>query len=118
MSQGILIFDRNQALRSRTRAFLEDAGFQICAEARDKNEAFAKTRALGPDLIIMDLTGGFDLIPDLLKCACSPKILIFTLHDGPEFVRLATLLGAQGYAVKSDAASLTTEVKRLLGATC
>ncbi len=117
MSQGILIFDRNEAMRSRTRTCLEDAGFGICAEARDKNEALVKARALDPDLIVMDLTGGFDLIPELLKCACSPKILIFTLHDGAEFVHLAKLLGAQGYAVKSDAASLTAEVRRLLEAT-
>ena len=45
-------------------------------------------------MIIMDLNGGCDLIPELLKCAPAPKILIFTLYEGPEFLRLARLLGS------------------------
>lgn len=117
MSQQILIFDRHEAMRSRTRAHLEKAGFQICAEARDELEAFAKAKVLGPELIIMDLNGGFDLIPKLRKCASSPKILIFTMHDGPEFLHLAELLGVQGWASKADPSSLTAEVRRLLGST-
>lgn len=114
MLQRILIFDRHQDIRARTRALLETAGFQICAEAHDEHEAFARTTALGPNLIIMDLNGGFDLIPELLKAAPSSKILIFTLHEGPEFLRLAQLLGAHGFALKSDASSLMAEVRRLL----
>lgn len=118
MSERILIFERNEAVRSRTRAYLEREGFQICAEARDEADALAKTGVLEPDLIIMDLNRDFDLIPELLRRAPSQKILIFTLHEGPEFLRLARTLGAQGYANKADAASLVAEVKRLLDTAC
>jgi DNA-binding NarL/FixJ family response regulator len=123
MSQRILIFERNEAIRSRIRAQLESAGFEICGETRDEHEAFAKSKALAPDLIIMDLHGGmhlhggFDLIPELHKCAPSMKVLIFTLHEGPEFSRLAQILGAQGYALKSEPLSLMTEVRKLLDTT-
>ena len=33
MSHGILIFDCHEAIRRPTRAYLENAGFQICGEA-------------------------------------------------------------------------------------
>ena len=117
MFHRISIFERDEAIRRRTRACLENAGFQICGEAGDGQEALAKTKVAGPAMIIMDLNGGVDLIPELLKCAPAPKILIFTLHEGPEFLRLARLLGAQGYALKSEPNGLTAEVRRLLGTT-
>jgi len=115
MSNGILIFDRHETVRGRTRAYLEKEGFRICGETGDGHEAFAKTKILEPDIVVMDLTSAFDLVPELLKCSPSPKILIFTLHEGSEFSQMARLLGAEGFALKSEPNSLTAEVRRLLG---
>lgn len=67
MSNKILIADRYEPMRRRIRAALERAGFHVCGEAIDSEEAIAKTKHLAPDLAILDLVNSSEVIPALLK---------------------------------------------------
>lgn len=51
----VLIAEDETLIRLDIRKLLEDAGFTVCAEARDGREAVALAREHQPDLIIMDV---------------------------------------------------------------
>jgi DNA-binding NarL/FixJ family response regulator len=120
MSRRILLADDHDGIRRRVRAALEDAGFEVCGEAVNGLDAIAKTKALLPDLIVLNLSmpvmGGLDAIPEIIKSAPSVKIVIFTVDDVEELRRQARRRGAHAYVVKSSPiAFLINEVTELLG---
>src|SRR6266508_4512082 len=51
----ILVAEDETIIRLDLRALLERAGFEVCAEARDGEEAVALARELTPDVAIMDV---------------------------------------------------------------
>jgi response regulator NasT len=51
----ILIADDNSIVRADLRVILEDAGHELCAEARDGLEAVELARETRPDLAVLDV---------------------------------------------------------------
>src|SRR5688500_11526291 len=51
----ILIAEDETIIRMDLRALLEAAGFEVCAEARDGEEAVELARAHEPDLAVLDV---------------------------------------------------------------
>jgi AmiR/NasT family two-component response regulator len=51
----ILIAEDETLIRLDLRSVLESGGFDVCAEAKDGNEAVEPARALEPDLAILDV---------------------------------------------------------------
>ena len=51
----ILIAEDETIIRMDLRALLEAAGFEICAEARDGEEAVELARSEEPDLAVLDV---------------------------------------------------------------
>ncbi len=51
----ILTVEDDPIVRSELRLVLEDAGYDVCADARDGIEAVALARWYAPDLILLDL---------------------------------------------------------------
>lgn len=52
----VLTAENDPVVRAELRLVLEDAGFDVCAEARDGEEAVALAREHRPDLILLDLS--------------------------------------------------------------
>ena len=50
----ILIAEDETIIRLDLRALLEKAGFDVCAEAKDGEEAVTLARTLEPDLALLD----------------------------------------------------------------
>lgn len=122
MSNGILIADDHEATRLRLRALLERAGWRVCGEAINGQEAIEKAIELKPGLVILDISmplmTGLGVIPEILKCAPQVKILMFTVHEADELRRQAFRLGAHGFVAKSaPGTELLAEVKRLSSGT-
>ncbi len=99
----ILVAEDETIIRLDLRGLLEDAGYTVCAEARDGQEAVALSREHEPDLAILDVK-----MPNLdgieaarMITAERPiPIVLLTAYGSPELVARAVGAGVFGYIVK------------------
>src|SRR6266568_2178670 len=99
----ILIAEDETIIRLDLRALLEQAGFEVCAEARDGAEAVELARAERPDLAIMDVKmprlDGIEAARRILDERPIP-IVMLTAYGQNELVSRAVEAGVFGYLVK------------------
>src|SRR5215217_7301503 len=117
----ILLVDDHSMVRSGLRLLLEEQDdFHVAGEAGDVDGALERTRALGPDVILLDLNmpgrASLPAIPELLGAAPGSAVVVMTQHDDPEFARAALLGGASGFVLKEAADSELVEAVRAAAA--
>jgi CheY-like chemotaxis protein len=98
----ILTVEDDPIVRADLRLILEDAGFEVCADARDGVEAVDLAREHRPDLILIDLS-----LPRLDGVEATRRILgerdvpvVALTGRGPDFVDRAVAAGAVGHVLK------------------
>jgi len=99
----ILIAEDETIIRLDLRQLLEGAGFEVCAEARDGEEAVALARAEQPDLAVLDVKmPGLDGIEAARKILDERPIpiVMLTAYGEQELVARAVEAGVFGYLVK------------------
>ena len=99
----ILVAEDETIIRLDLRDLLVRAGFDVCAEARDGEEAVALARSEQPDLAIMDVKmprlDGIEAARRILEERPIP-IVMLTAFDQRELVERAAEAGVYGYLVK------------------
>ena len=99
----ILIAEDETIIRLDLRELLERAGFEICAEARDGEEAVELARSEQPDLALLDVNmprlDGIEAARRILEERPIP-IVIVTAYGEEELVSRAVEAGVFGYLVK------------------
>ena len=99
----ILIAEDETIIRLDLRDLLERAGFEVCAEAKDGEEAVAMARVSLPDLAIMDVKmprlDGIEAARTMLEERPIP-IVMLTAYGQQELVSRAVEAGVFGYLVK------------------
>lgn len=79
--------------------------FQVVGEAEDGEDAMAKTKALAPDLVIMDIfmpgISGIEATKLLKKKFPSTRVLVLTGFENEDYVYQIIRSGAGGYVLKS-----------------
>ena len=99
----ILVAEDETIIRLDLRDLLERAGFEVCAEARDGEEAVSLARAEQPDLAIMDVKmprlDGIEAARRILDERPIP-IVMLTAYGQDELVARAVEAGVFGYLVK------------------
>ena len=99
----ILIAEDETLIRLDLRAILERAGFEVCAEARDGEEAVALSEREQPDLAILDVKmprlDGIEAARRILDARPIP-IVMLTAYGQDELVSRAVEAGVFGYLVK------------------
>lgn len=99
----ILIAEDETLIRLDLRGILERAGFEVCAEARDGQEAVELARDVQPDLAILDVKmprlDGIEAARRMLDERPIP-IVILTAYGQEELVARAVDAGVFGYLVK------------------
>jgi two-component system, response regulator PdtaR len=102
-SVRILIAEDETIIRLDLRALLEQAGYDVCGEARDGVEAVELARTLEPDLAIMDVKmpglDGIEAARRILDERAIP-IVMLTAYGQDEIVSRAVEAGVFGYLVK------------------
>jgi DNA-binding NarL/FixJ family response regulator len=87
--------------------------WEISGEASSGEEAIELTKALQPDIVLMDISmpgmGGLEATKLIRRICPQAKILLLTLHDSPEWVETALRAGARGYVLKSDSEGVLLE---------
>ena len=99
----ILVAEDETIIRLDLRDLLERAGFDVCAEARDGEEAVELARSERPDLAIMDVKmprlDGIEAARRILEENPIP-IVMLTAYGQEELVSRAVEAGVFGYLVK------------------
>jgi DNA-binding NarL/FixJ family response regulator len=104
----VLLADDQALVRAGFRALLDaQDGVEVVGEAADGEEAVRLTRALRPDVVLMDIRmPGLDGLEATRQIAAdellaSVRIVILTTFDLDEYVFEALRVGASGFLVKS-----------------
>ena len=106
----ILLVDDNPRVRSFVRPALEDAGFE-CIEAEDGWSALEKIENEHPDLIVLDIMLGDDVMSGLDVCkkirkdCIATPVIFLTIKDrseDPRYLERAFQLGADDYVIKRE----------------
>jgi two-component system, response regulator PdtaR len=99
----ILVAEDETLIRLDLKDILERAGFDVCAEARDGEEAVALARDAQPDLAILDVKmprlDGIEAARRILDERPIP-IVMLTAYGHDELVSRAVEAGVFGYLVK------------------
>ena len=99
----ILVAEDETIIRLDLRAMLARAGFEVCAEARDGDEAVALARSTEPDLALLDVKmpklDGIDAARQILNERPIPIVMV-TAYGEQELVSRAVEAGVFGYLVK------------------
>ncbi len=115
----VLVVDDNAAVRTLVRQlFALEPDFEIAGEAENGREAVQKVADLRPDIVILDLAmpvmNGLDAAPELRKILPEIKIILFTVEQGSELDRLASLAGINAVILKDNAPRLISQTRLLL----
>ena len=99
----ILIAEDETIIRLDLRGMLERAGFEVCAEARDGEEAVSLSRSAEPDLALLDVKmpklDGIEAARQILNERPIPIVMV-TAYGEQELVSRAVEAGVFGYLVK------------------
>jgi response regulator NasT len=99
----ILVAEDETIIRLDLRKTLEDAGFEVCAEARNGEEAVQLATSERPDLAILDVKmprlDGIEAARRILAERPIPIVMLTAYHQ-EELVSRAVEAGVFGYLVK------------------
>jgi two-component system, response regulator PdtaR len=99
----VLVAEDETIIRLDLKDLLERSGFEVCAEARDGEEAVALARSEQPDVAIMDVKmpklDGIEAARRILHERPIP-IVMLTAYGQDELVQRAAEAGVFGYLVK------------------
>ena len=116
MSDRILIVDDHPLTREALAALLVEHGFDVVGQAGDGAEAIELTRALEPDLVLLDLSmpglDGLTALPQLRDAAPAAEVVVLTASGTEENLLQAIRAGAAGYLLKSEPAERIVEFLR------
>jgi DNA-binding NarL/FixJ family response regulator len=105
MALRVLIADDDDLMRAGVRAVLSsDDSIDVVAEAADGREAVSRTRALRPDVVLMDVRmpgmDGITATGEIIAAAPGARILILTTFEDDDYVFGALSAGASGFLLK------------------
>ncbi|MCQ2483476.1 MAG: response regulator transcription factor [Clostridia bacterium] len=89
---------------------------KLCNSGKEAVDSYAETK---PDVVISDIRmedmDGLSATEELLKTDKSARIILLTTFLDDEYINKALKVGAKGYVLKQDCASLNTAVKAVFG---
>jgi DNA-binding NarL/FixJ family response regulator len=105
VSVRTLLVDDQQLIRAGLRMVLEEAeDIEVVGEAANGEEAVAKVRQLGPDVVLMDIrmpgTDGVEATRRIVEERPSARVLVLTTFDLDEYAFSALRYGASGFLLK------------------
>src|SRR5229473_829315 len=105
----ILVADDHEIVR-RGLVFLikSQPNWEVCAEAENGRQAVELASQLKPNIVVLDIgmpmLNGLEATRQILRDNPQTRVLILTITDTDEAVRVVLDAGARGFLLKSDAA--------------
>ena len=121
MSIRVLLVDDQPLLRTGFRMILEsEQDLVVVGEAGDGQQAVEATRALQPDVVLMDIRlprmDGVEATRRLTEDDPTARVLVLTTFDLDEYVVEALRAGASGFLLKDVPADDLVDAIRLVAA--
>ncbi|MDX1743632.1 MAG: response regulator transcription factor [Ruegeria sp.] len=118
MTIRVLIVDDHPMVAEGIQSILESyPEIEVVGTLGTGQEAVDRAADLAPDVILMDLNmpglGGLGATEIILERLPDTRILILSMHDGPEYISTALSHGAKGYVLKDVP---TDEIKQAIDA--
>jgi two-component system, NarL family, response regulator NreC len=117
-SLRVLVADDYEAVRVGLCAILKTVDMEVCAQAKNGEEAVEKSIQLRPDLIILDISmpgiGGVEAARQIRIFLPDVPILFFTMHNTLQLLTIAKSVGAQGFVTKDQMAGRLLEAVEAL----
>ncbi|GAA6492609.1 MAG TPA: response regulator transcription factor [Candidatus Bariatricus faecipullorum] len=112
----IIIVDDDCLVADALKIILEaDSGIQVLASGKDGYEAVSLYRNYQPDLLLMDIRmeklSGLEAAREILSQYPDARILLLTTFLDDEYIVQALRLGARGYLLKQDYASILPAIQ-------
>lgn len=112
----ILVCDDHALFRRAVVTSLEDAGFEVVAEAETGDEGVARAIEHAPDVVVMDLRmpggDGASATAAILRARPWTRVLVLTVSDDLDEIVGAITAGAIGHLRKEDAMAVLPDVIR------
>lgn len=104
----ILLADDHALVRAGIRALLNDIpGIEVVAETGDGLDALERIRRDPPDAVLLDISlpglNGVEVAERVRRLGVGTRVLMLSMHAGPEYVARALAAGAAGYLIKDAA---------------
>jgi DNA-binding NarL/FixJ family response regulator len=101
----VLIVDDDDLMRAGLEAVLSsDESVHVVGEASDGRAALAQVRALGPDVVLMDVRmpdlDGIAATRELVAASTEAKVVILTTFEQDDYIFGALSAGASGFLLK------------------
>jgi two-component system, NarL family, nitrate/nitrite response regulator NarL len=118
MPARILVVDDVPAVRKGLCSLLSSYELEICGEAENGKQAVDQVQELYPDIVVLDISmpvmDGLRATIEIRRVAPSTKIVLFSIHDGPQAKTAARMVGADALVSKAAAAfDLVPTLRRL-----
>jgi two-component system, NarL family, response regulator NreC len=104
----IIIADDHVLVRDGLRLVIEaEPDLEVMGEASSAAEAVQRVAEGRPDVLLLDITmpggGGIGALDEIRRASPSTRVLMLTMHEDPEYLRVALLAGAAGFILKNAA---------------
>lgn len=119
MTIRVLLTDDHQIVRDGLRSMLaREMDIEVVGEAENGREAIASTRALSPDVVVMDIgmkeLNGIDATKRLVEEFPDIRVIGLSMHSDGRYVSEMLRSGARGYLLKDSAIDELTEAIRVV----
>jgi two-component system, NarL family, response regulator NreC len=108
MAVRVLLADDHKIVRQGFRSLLEEAGFEVIAEAGNGQEAIQFAEKLHPDIAVLDvgmpILNGVEATREIVRCCPRTKAILLTMHTEDHYVLNSLRAGARGFLLKARAA--------------
>ena len=106
MYRSVLIVDDHDGFRTRVRALLDVAGYDVVGEAGDGSTGVTEAARLDPDLVLLDVQlpdiSGFEVARRLREHHGSPAIVLISSRDRSDYGGRIERSGADGFITKAE----------------
>ncbi len=120
MAVKLMLVDDDPLVINSLKIILEqDADITVVKLCSSGKEAVASYSEVEPDVVISDIRmedmDGLCATEELLKIDKSARVILLTTFLDDEYINKALKVGAKGYVLKQDCASLNDAVKAVFG---
>ena len=106
MTTTAVIVDDHAGFRAMARCLLEDAGFEVVAEAVDGRGALKTVRALRPRLVLLDIQlpdlDGFAVAEELSRTTPDTCVVLTSVRSATEYGHRVADASARGFVPKAE----------------
>ncbi len=116
----IVLADDHALVREGLRRAIEgEPDLEIVGEAANVAATIEQVSSARPDLLLLDVSmpggGGIAALREIRKAGLPTRILVLTMHDDPEYLRVALISGASGFVLKQAASrEVVTAIRAVL----